>query len=299
MAGPQSALIPAVNPSLTPAVAEDPGAPAELIHGGPASPEHGNWEWDNPVPWAAQQGLDLAGQDPTAEGSLIGAVPPNAPPGTDLDAYADPTATLSHGAPWPADHTMGAVNDRDATAVQAEANRAAHSIDSGGPAAFTQQLQGAPASKMPWENSPDYVSAGNPASVPVGGLTGNNRTGWDRYAGWAVPGDNLNRYGFDSAHVTRFTPAGPAHVPVPDDQTMGVQRPLVMNIPGRYGHQYPTGPGSPFAGQLAGTGYDIGAGEIGVPSDYVPPPDPLTNPPLAEASPAAAPAPWGWSGLGY
>jgi hypothetical protein len=191
---------------------------------------------------------------------------------------------------------MGSVNDRQLTAEQLEANRAAHSIDSGDPAAFTEQLQGAPSAKMPWETTPDYVSSGNPASVPVGGLTGNNHTGWDRYAGWTEPGDNLNRFGFDSAHVTRFTPAPGARVPVPDDTTMGMQRPLVMNVPGRYGYQYPTGPGSPFAGQTAGVGYDLGAAEIGVPSDYTPPPDAPTNPPLDAG---AAPAPWGWSGLGY
>lgn len=295
MAGPQSALTPAVNPSVVPAVVEDPGAPAELIHGGPASPAHGQWEWDNPVPWAVQQGLDLTGQDPTVDGSLIGGVPPGAPAGIDYDAWADPTATYSHAAPWPADHTGGAVNDRDLIAGQLEANRAAHSVDSGDPAAFTQQLQGAPAVKMPWEITPDYVSSGDPGAVPVGGLTGNNHTGWDRYAGWAVPGENINRYGFDSAHVIRPTPGPGAHVPVPDDTTMGAQRALVMNVPGRYGLSYPTGPGSPFAGQTAGVGYDIGAAEIGVPSDYSPPPDAPTNPPLADTGAT----PWGWSGLGY
>jgi hypothetical protein len=279
-----------LTPAVTPAAVTNPGATAPQIHGGPVNPAHAAWEWDTPVPWAVQQGLDLSGQGPTVEGSLISQVPAGAPAGSDPDGYADPTATLSHGAPWPSAHIpdSGAVNNAAAAAEQSIANMALHSIDSGDPAAFTTQP--VPGHKMPWNLSPDFNSQGAERGPDVGDLTGNNRTGWERFNGWAVPDENLNAHGFDQAHVHRQNPAG--EVPVPLNTTQGAQRPLVMNVPGRY--EYPTGPGSPFAGQVPGVGNDYGAAEIGVASDYAPPPDSPTNPVLA--APAGDPA-WGLEGV--
>jgi hypothetical protein len=222
-------------------------------------------------------------------------VPPNALPGSDPQSYADPTATGSHGAPWPWQHIpdSGAVNDAEVTAWQSYANAELHSIDSGDTAAFTQQP--VPGNKMPWNLTPDYNTSGAPTGNNVGDLAMNNHTGRDRFAGDVVAGDNLNQYGMDGAHIHRQNPAG--EVPVPLDNTQGAQRPMVMNVPGRYG-SYPVGEGSPFQGQIPGVGNDVGAAEIGVPSDYTPPPDPPSNPALAAASTASSPV-WGVTGLGF
>lgn len=279
-----------LTPAVTPAIKENPGVTLDpSVMGGPYNPAHGTYEWADPVPWSIQQGVDLSGQAPTVEGSLIGQPPPSAQVGGDPDGYADPTATLSHGGPWPHVHIAGAgaVNNAAATAQQSMANAELHSIDSGVVASFTQNP--VPGHKMPWTLQPDFNSQGSAAGVDPGGLAGNAMTGRDRFEGRLVAGDNLNEHGFDQAHVHRQNPAG--EVPVPLNTTQGAQRPMVMNVPGRY--QYPTGAGSPFAGQVPGVGNDTGAAEIGVASDYTPPPDSPTNPQLASS---AEPA-WGLEGV--
>jgi hypothetical protein len=278
-----------VNPAVTPAIVLQPGIVLDpSIMGGPYNPAHGLYEWDDPVPWSIQQGVDLSGQAPTVEGSLIGDLPAVPVAGTDPESYADPTATRSHAAPWPYVHIpdSGAVDNAAVTAMQSAANAELHAYDDGTAASFTTNRQ-APTHKMPWGLSPDYNSQGLGAGTGVGQLAGNNNTGRDRFQGLTAPGDNINRFGFDEAHVHRANPMG--EVPVPLNTTQGAQRPMVMNVPGRY--QYPTGPGSPFSGQLAGVGNNIGAAEIGVPSDYTPPADAPTNPAIGLQSPAAVPMP--------
>ena len=275
-----------VNPMVTPAAVQQPGVVLDpSIMGGPYNPAHGQYEWDDPVPWSIQQVLDLSGQGPTVEGSLIGELPSVLVAGSDPSSYADPTSTLSHAAPWPSEHVAdsGAVSNRVSAAEQALANALLHSFDDGTAASFTTNLQAPTGHKMPFNLSPDYNSQGLEAGTDVGQLNANNNTGRDRFQGLTAPGDNVNRFGFDQAHVHRQNPAG--DVPVPLDTTQGAQRPMVMNVPGRY--QYPTGPASPFRGQLAGVGNNVGAAEIGVPSDYSPPPDAPTNPAVyAQSAPA-------------
>jgi hypothetical protein len=274
-----------VNPVVTPTVVTQPGVELDpSIMGGPYNPAHGQYEWGDPVPWSIQQGLDLSAQGPTVEGSLIGDTPATPLAGTDPQSYADPTTTLSHAAPWPWEHVpdSGAVNNRQVTAAQSQANAALHAFDDGTAASFTTNRQ-APTHKMPWNIAPDYNSQGLESGTDVGQLDANNMTGRDRFVGLTAPGDNINRFGFDEAHVHRQNPAG--EVPVPLDTTQGKQRAMVMNVPGRY--EYPTGAGSPFAGQLAGVGNNIGAAEIGVPSDYTPPPDAPTNPQMNQQAPGS------------
>jgi hypothetical protein len=275
-----------VNPTVTPTVVTQPGLELDpSIMGGPYNPVHGQAQWNNPEPWSIQQGVDLSGQAPTVAGDLIGDTPGTDVAGSDPNSYADPTATLSHAAPWPYRHIAdsGAVDNRDATAAQSMANAELHAYDDGTAASFTTNLQAPTGHKMPFDISPDYNSQGAPAGVDVGQLEANNGTGRDRFTGMLEAGDNLNQYGFDQAHVHRQNPAG--EVPVPLNTTQGRQRPLVMNIPGRY--EYPTGNGSPFAGQVAGVGNNVGAAEIGVPSDYTPPPDAPTNPQISQQAPAS------------
>jgi hypothetical protein len=272
-----------VNPIVTPTAVTQPGLELNpSIMGGPYNPAHGRYEWGDPVPWSIQQGLDLTGQGPTVQASLLGEVPGTPVADADPWSYADPTSTLSHAAPWPYRHIpdSGAVNNRVATAMQAAANAELHAYDDGTVAAFTTNLQAPTGHKMPWNLEPDYNRQGADAGVDVGALDANNMTGRDRFAGLTAPGDNINRFGMDRAHIQRQNPAG--EVPVPLNTTQGKQRPMVMNIPGRY--QYPTGAGSPFAGQIAGVGNNIGAAEIGVPSDYTPPPDAPTNPAIGQQS---------------
>jgi hypothetical protein len=275
-----------VNPAVRPAVVTQPGVTLDpSVMGGPYNPVHGQFEWDDPTPYAIQQGLDLSGQGPTVTGSLLGTVPDTPVAGADPDSYADPTATMSHAAPWPHEHIAdsGAVNNNVVTAQQELANARLHGYDDGTAAAFTTNLQAPTGHKMPWDLSPDFNSQGLDAGTDVGQLDANNNTGRDRFQGMTAPGDNINRFGFDQAHVHRQNPAG--EVPVPLNTTQGKQRPMVMNIPGRY--EYPTGPGSPFAGQLAGVGNNVGAAEIGTPSDYQPPPFPPSNPALAQQQTAS------------
>lgn len=308
-----------LTPTVVPTIVEDSGAPAEQIHGGTVNPAHGQAQWDNPVPWALQQGLDLSNQpDPGTGAGLLGDRPPNAGSEQDPEGYADANLTHSHAAPWPWQHIpdSGAVNNAEATAAQSQANQALHGYDAGDAREFTH-IEPPTDHKMPWGIDPEYVTSGTPEGTSPGGLTGNNRTGWDRFAGWAEGADltraqapgtsypavgsaggNINRFGFDSAHVTRFTPLQGAQVPVPQDTMQGAQRPMVMNIPGRYG-SYPVGQGSPFQPQTQppGVGNNIGAAEIGVATDYTPPPDPPTNPAVPAGS-SSEPV-WGYSGLGY
>jgi hypothetical protein len=275
-----------VNPTVTPAVVLQPGVELDpSIMGGPYNPVHGQAQWDNPEPWSIQQGLDLSGQGPTVTPGIIGDTPAVDVAGSDPSSYADPTSTLSHAAPWPWRHIAdsGAVNNRDATAEQAAANAELHAYDDGTAASFTTNLQAPTGHKMPWDLSPDYNTQGLAEGTDVGALDANNMTGRDRFVGLTAPGDNINQYGFDQAHVHRQNPAG--EVPVPLNTTQGHQRALVMNVPGRY--EYPTGNGSPFAGQLAGVGNNVGAAEIGVPSDYTPTPDAPTNPAIGLQSPVS------------
>ncbi len=289
-------------PEVVPVVVTDPGQTPwnPSIMGGPYNPAHGQAQWDTgtgyPVPWAIQQGVDLSNQPVTAESTLFGDTPPGLPAGSDPEQFADAAITLSHGAPWMQPGSMppvGSISDAEAYAARQEYMAQLHSVDTGDVKASTTNLQASVSGKMPWGLSPDYVSSGAPSGVNVGELTGNNHTGWDRFEGWAVPGDNINTDGMDSAHVTRQNPAG--DVPVPLDTMQGLQRPMVLNVPGRYG-SYPVGVGSPFFGDIPGVGNDVGAAEIGVPSDYQPPPDAPTNPVLSV--PDGTPV-WGWTGLGY
>lgn len=284
---------------LTPNIVTDPGVTLDpSVMGGPANPAHGQAQWDMgtgyPVPWAIQQGLDLSNQPAVGDAAMLGGVPPNAQPGHDPEQYADAAVTLSHAAPWPSVQLPGTglINSLEAAAARQEYLASLHAVDAGDTRVNSHNLQGAPATKTPWDLSPDYVSSGDPLAVDVGALTGNNRTGRERHAGWVRAGQNLNTGGMDSAHVTRQNPGG--EIPRPDDTMQGAQRPMVMNVPGRY-QSYAVGAGSPFAGQIPGAGGDVGAAEIGVPSDYAPPPDSPTNPVLA---PAGDPV-WGYSGLGY
>lgn len=272
----------------------EPGAAAEDIHGGPASSAHGGWEWDQepfPMPWEIQPRWTSGSPAPVTAPEMLGDPPPVAGQELDPDAYADPTATLSHGGPWPLSVSAYASLRPQETAEQSAANEADRSLDSGVPESFTSWPP--PTSqKMPWELSPEYVSAGTGTPGDPGTLTGNNRTGWNRGVGWTVPGDNINRFGFDSAHVTRFAPAGPAQVPVPRDTTMGAQRPMLVQVDGR--HTYPTAGGSPFDDQVPGTFVTPGGELTGLPSDYAASPDPPTGPAFSQQP---APPVWGFSGI--
>jgi len=288
---------------VAPVAVQQPGVVLDpSVMGGPYNPAHGQAQWSGtgsgyPVPWAIQQGLDLSGQQATTDAAMLGQTPAGLPPGSDPHQFADAAVTLSHGAPWMVPGQMppvGSIHDPEQAAARQLYMATLHSLDTGDVAASTTNLQASVSGKMPWGLSPNYVSSGAPSGVNPGELTGNNRTGWDRFEGWAIPGDNLNTDGMDSAHVTRQNPSG--DMPQPGDSMQGAQRPMVLNIPGRYG-SYSVGPGSPFFGQVPGVGNDVGAAEIGVPSDYVPPPDAPTNPPLAP-DPNSAPV-WGWTGLGY
>jgi hypothetical protein len=315
---PIGGLVPETVPNIVtqPGVVLDPS-----VMGGPANPTHGNAQWDMgtgyPVPWAVQQGLDLSNQPVNADSTLMAGPPSNLPPGSDPEQYADAAVTLSHGAPWPSVQlpNQGSVSDITAAADRQEYLQSLHGVDAGDTRVNSHNLQGAPTGKMPWGIVPQYITNGAEDGLGPEGITGNNHTGRDRNSGWVAPGDatresapgkpaypavgsaggNLNRFGFDSAHVTRFTPLDVAEIPRPDDTMQGAQRPMVMNVPGRY-QNYAIGVGSPFAGQVPGVGGDVGAAEIGVPTDYTPPPDAPTNP--AQAAPSGAPV-WGYSGLGY
>lgn len=276
MSAPQSGVQPAALPISS--VLIPSGAIASQIHGGPANKAHGLYEWDEipMMPWQIVPGLD--GSVATVQDSLIGQVPPNAPAGTDPQAYADPTSTYSHAAPWPRTHlpNAGAVNDAEATSIALQANSELHSIDSGDPAAFTHNPIPAVNS---WERM-GYVSAGEGGlDLPNVQMIGNSMTGFRRDSGWTEPGENLNRFGLDSAHVSRYRRTG--DIPVPPNSTQGSQRPL--RIQPASSRNYPVGEGSPFAGQTPGYyGVETATADyVGIASDYQASPDPVTGPALA------------------
>jgi hypothetical protein len=290
----------------------DPGAAAPDIHGGPASAAHGQYEWGQepfPMPWEVQPRWQGSPAPVTAP-EMLGHAPPVAGQEHDPQAYADPTASLSHGGPWPLAVSDYASLRRPETAAQAEQNDANRSLDSGVPESFTEWPP-ATTGKMAWERSPDYTTPGTGALTDPGGLTGNNRTGWVRGEGWAAPGDltrspapdgrytavggaggNLNSHGFDSAHVSRFAPGAPAYIPVPDATMMGAQRPMLVQLDGR--HTYPVAGGSAFQGQTPGMFTTPGGELTGLPSDYAPSPDPPTGPAFAQQPQAPV---WGFNGF--
>jgi hypothetical protein len=315
MASPQGLSgLTGLTPTVTPTAVSDPGATAAEIHGTTVNPVHADWEWDNPVPWAIQQGIQMTGQPiPNPDPTMLGSSPHVMGAGYDTEAYADANLTHSHNAPYPEIYgPVGEASNREAAAEQQQINQAVHASDTGAAREFTM-IEIPTDHKMPWGLSPDYNTQGAEEGTQVGQLTGNNRTGWDRFAGWAQGGDvtratapgtpypavgsaggNLNRFGFDQAHIQRQNPMGDVPVPRADTTVQGIQRPMVMNVPGRYG-SYPVGAGSPFQPQTQppGVGNNIGAAEIGVPSDYSPPPDAPTNAPLTGSDPV-----WGYSFLG-
>jgi hypothetical protein len=291
VAAPQG-VAPAVAPVTRTAVITDPGATPPQIHGGPANPAHGQYTWEDDgsmwLPWEVVPGGPglMAASVDTA---LIGSVPPSAEPGFDPDAYANSTMTLSHGAPWPHARVpdIGNVSDREAAAAQSQANMALHSVDSGDPAAFTTQP--IPSTRGDWERM-GYVTAGESGlELPGPQMIGNANTGFRRDSGWTEPGDNLNQYGMDSAHVSRYRDVG--EFPAPPNSTQGSQRPLTISPASS--RSYPVGEGSPFEGQVPGYGTEYSAGWTGIPSDYQASPDAPTGPALSTQQPAGGPV-WGY-----
>jgi len=295
MAAPQG-IAPAVRTQAATAVITDPGAPAPEIHGGPANPAHGQWTWEPGgslwLPWeVVPGGPGLAPAN--VAGPLIGDIPPDAPAGQDPDAYANSTMTRSHAAPWPHEHiaNTGSVSDREAYAELVRANAALHSLDSGDPASFTFQPTSTHVEE--WQRF-GWVSPGEGGlELPGRQMIGNANTGFRRDSGWTAEGENLNRYGMDSSHVSRYRATG--DIPVPPNSTQGAQR--ALQIQPAHVRSYPVGEGSPFEGQVPGVGADYSAGYTGLASDYQPPPDPPTGPSLQSAQPSA-PAPWGAEFLG-
>lgn len=289
MAGPQPATASAISSPVAAAVISSPGATPAEIHGLPANPAHGQYTWEDPqwMPWQVVPGVTA--DAPGVAEQLLADAPPSAPAGSDPDGYADPTATLSHGAPWPHARVpnIGAVNDIEATAAQAAANAQLHSLDSGDPAAFT--LQPVSTHVEEWDRM-GYTSPGTSGLEPPNAqMTGNGMTGFRRDSGFTVPGENLNRFGMDSAHVSRYRATG--DIPVPPNSTQGAQRPLTIHPASA--RSYPVGAGSPFEGQVPGYGADYSVGYTGLASDYQASPDPLTGPPLATQQPPGQPV-WGF-----
>lgn len=278
MAGPAG-----LQPAISAVVIADPGAPPEIVHGGPADAAHGTLLWADPFPypWLYQAGV--ATPDATVAGDLLGRTPPAMPAGTDPSLYASATETGSHAAPWPAFGTAdSAVNDIDAAGDRAAANALLHSLDTGDPYAFEYACY--PADVMPWELSPDYVSPGQSILSPDIPDQLRGQMGRDRLQGLAP----INRYGFDSAHVTRHGPVPTGDVPGNFLWLDGSQRPLRTQIAGRI--TYPTGTGSYFEGQDPGAGSVDGAVLTGLPTSYQTPPEPpVAGPGQYDAAPV-----WGW-----
>ncbi|HEY1617999.1 MAG TPA: hypothetical protein VGG25_10300 [Streptosporangiaceae bacterium] len=274
-----------LSPAISPVVITDPGAPPEVVHGGPASKVHGQPEWENPFayPWIWQSGVEFDA-DADYDPRLIGAPPGELGTGSDASLYSAPTETGSHAAPWPEFSVAdGAVNDIGRQADRALANADLHALDSGDADARTTVPP--VTTQMPWGTDADYVSAGETILQGVPGQM-QGQMGRDRVQGTPP----LNEYGFDSAHVRRPR----AHGDVPGNFLWldGSQRPMIVQPAGR--QTWPVGQGSPFEGQdhLMGIGSVDGAVLTGLPSDYQPPPEPPTAPAAADDGPPA------WSSWG-
>lgn len=286
--GIQPAVVPGSGRSVSAVLIQNPGYDAQGIHGGPANAAHGRYEWDEKflMPWQIVPGVDSP--QATVQRSLVGQVPGVAPQGADPQYWADSTATLSHGAPWPKEHILdsGNVHNREASSEQSRANMALHSVDSGVPESFT--TQSIPTNHGGWERS-GFVSAGETGlDDPAKQMIGNANTGFRKGAGFTVPGENINEHGFDSAHYSRYVRH--TDIPRPPDSTQGAQRPL--QIRPAVARNYPVGKDSPFEGQVPGYGTQFSAGYVGIASDYQASPDPQTAPPLNQQQSTPT---WGWS----
>ena len=258
--------------------------PYEMI-GGPA-PEHAQATWDNPpaFPWLMiqEQGFALP-PDPDVP---IGGIPASLPPGNDPTLYASPTETGSHRAPWPSFSIEDFdPKDTDQAAIRAQLNQDLHAADTGQPAAFTTRG----GLTTPWQRDDfSYDSAGESLLQPVpdqlrGNLMSNGHGFESRTQGYGP----VNEYGFDAAHV---------HQPQAHSDVAGnylwltpMNRPVVVRPTGY--RDWPTGPDSPFAGQVPGTG------GLGDPSGAVidtPPPayTPGYEPPVATALTGSDNTPW-------
>jgi hypothetical protein len=259
----------------------DPGASPAAIHGGPASPVHGQALWPDPYqyPWTLQGGIPTSGAASVPPGLPAEAgVPPRLGAGTDPYAFANPEATGSHGAPWPKFGTADLAVNRDAAARQQEQNYLNHGVDAGD----ARRFQTAPdaASKMPWGFEAQLVTPGQAILQPVPAQL-QGQMGRDRIQGTPP----LNGYGFDSAHVTR--PRAGGHVPGGFLWLRGAQRPMLVGRLGR--NTFPVGRGSWFEGQTPGAGSVDAAVLAGLPAAYTPPPLPPTGDALGAA---AAPPVW-------
>lgn len=267
-----------VSPAWT---SQAPAADAATMHGGPANPAHGEAFWPDPYryPWTYQPGIPTSGAASVPAGLPADGVPPVLGAGTDPYAYANPTATGSHNAPWPRFGTADlAVSDRDEAARRQLQNTADRGLDTGDP----ERFQTAPdaTSKMPWGFEADFVTIGQTILQPVPDQM-RGQAGRDRIQGTPP----LNEYGFDSAHITR--PRAGGHVPGGFLWLRGAQRPMTVRPAGR--QTYPVGTGSYFEGQNPGAGSVDGAVLSGLPAAYTPPPLPPTGNALDTSS---APPVW-------
>jgi len=267
---------------LQPTVVSNPAASAAEVQGGPAHPAHGQYEWGATPRYAWQAAGATAAEGAATLPASAGDVPAGLPAGTDPYSFMDPLATGSHGAPWPS-FGVGdsAVNSRDQAAARQTANQDLHA------AADVPMMRRMgtmlPANQqMDFTLEADYVSSGESMLEPVPGQL-RGIYGRDRIQGYAL----LNEHGFDSAHVTRPRRSGT----IPGNYLWldGSQRPMIAGHAGR--QSWPVGPGSPFAGQVPGTGSVAGAALQGLPPGYVPPPPPPSGPPL----PSGGTSSYGWS----
>lgn len=263
-------------------VNEAPQASPAAKHGGPANPAHGDQLWPDPhaYPWVYQPGIPASGAASVPPGLPAEAgVPARLGQGHDPYAYANPTASGSHGAPWPKFGAGSfAIRDRDAAVAAQLQNEANRGFDAGD----AERFQTAPSvvTKMPWGFEADFVSIGQtilqPVPAQMQGLKGR-----DRIQGTPP----LNEYDFDAAHITR--PRAGGHVPGGFLWLHGAQRPLIVNRLGR--NTYPVGRNSYFEGQRPGRGSVDGAVLAGLPAAYTPPPLPPSGDALDQAS---APPVW-------
>lgn len=270
-------------------VRTSPEAPAEVIHGGPANPYHGQpGEAAEPYPWEAYAGSWGHPTGPLgAENELLGDTPDTMTFAAGMlsdDPTADHTPYRTHAAP----HITGVetTTGPDAAARRLAQSAEVHGISTNAgasrlydPTMLAQQDN--------WEHFYNVVPGEDmvpqipgQVSAQANGFGVKDRTS-NEYA-------SRNKYGFDSSHRMRRYATG--SVPGNYMWMRPGQRPMIKTLPGPA--RPAVGPG-PFQGQDTSQPFNVeGAILQDSPTEYTAPPQPyVAATPTASPTDSANPIP--------
>jgi hypothetical protein len=279
--------VPGVN-GITGFVISNPEAPPFNVHGGPVDPKHQEWgETASPYPWEVVPMGPYPGLMNPIDG-MVEALPDNASLNAGLlsdDPTADQTPTY-HAAPF--NNEGPAVKNAEQLDVQGRAAGSARQlldslrVHASNTGASLKKLF-APtmlAIQDDWEGFYNPEMGGDIVPAIPGSVSYQaNGFGVNDHVSNAFA--KVNGYSFNTAHRHRRFARGP----IPGN-TMWMKpggRPMVRSFTGV--HNFPTS--GAFAGDDIGASFSTyGAILSEVPSEYIPPPQPVVGPAIVNADPA-------------